>query len=83
MLQNMPSLRLNLQKRALEILERYNWPGNVRELENVVQRAIIMSEDSIDIEQLPDYLKYPTPNFKTHLKIIKTGRKRAYFKNNG
>jgi len=29
----------------LEHLEAHDWPGNVRELENVVQRAILMSED--------------------------------------
>ncbi len=30
---------------ALSALEQHNWPGNVRELENVVQRAIVLSED--------------------------------------
>jgi transcriptional regulator with GAF, ATPase, and Fis domain len=29
---------------TIEKLTRYNWPGNVRELENVVERAIILSE---------------------------------------
>jgi Nif-specific regulatory protein len=29
----------------LKRLEAHDWPGNVRELENVVQRAILMSED--------------------------------------
>ena len=29
---------------ARKIMENYNWPGNVRELENVVQRAIILSD---------------------------------------
>lgn len=53
--------KIELTDKALEILMRYEWPGNVRELENVVQRAIIMSEERIDIEQLPDYLKYPNP----------------------
>ncbi len=28
----------------VEYLESYDWPGNVRELENVIQRAILMSE---------------------------------------
>ncbi|MFD1616341.1 sigma-54-dependent transcriptional regulator [Gelatiniphilus marinus] len=43
---------------ALEILQRYNWLGNIRELENVVQRAVIMSDNTIDVEQLPEHLKY-------------------------
>lgn len=30
---------------ARKILENYDWPGNVRELENVIQRAIILSDD--------------------------------------
>ena len=29
------------------ILIDYNWPGNVRELENVLQRAIVLSDDKI------------------------------------
>ncbi|CAM3749443.1 Transcriptional regulatory protein ZraR [Vibrio aerogenes CECT 7868] len=31
---------------AIEKLLQYNWPGNVRELDNVVQRALILSENS-------------------------------------
>jgi DNA-binding NtrC family response regulator len=29
---------------ALDCLRRYPWPGNVRELENVVERAVVLSE---------------------------------------
>jgi Nif-specific regulatory protein len=29
---------------ALGILERYSWPGNIRQLENVIQRAVILSD---------------------------------------
>jgi two-component system NtrC family response regulator len=29
---------------ALSAIERYAWPGNVRELENVIKRAVIMSD---------------------------------------
>lgn len=43
--------------RALRVLERYDWPGNIRELENIVTRAIAMSEgDLIDLEDLPGFL---------------------------
>lgn len=30
---------------ALKVLEKYSWPGNVRELENVIQRAMLLSQD--------------------------------------
>lgn len=32
---------------ALEMLQRYGWPGNVRELQHVVERAVILTGDSI------------------------------------
>jgi len=41
-------------QQALQALEEHNWPGNVRELENVVQRAVVLSEDqTVDVSQLP------------------------------
>ncbi len=36
-----------LSKEALEKMSSYSWPGNVRELENVLHRAVLMSEDAI------------------------------------
>lgn len=42
-----------LSTRALGALMRYDWPGNVRELENVIQRAIILSQGKIiDLDSL-------------------------------
>ncbi|MDW7673353.1 MAG: sigma 54-interacting transcriptional regulator, partial [Bacillota bacterium] len=41
------SMRKKFSPDALSLLERYTWPGNVRELENVVERALIMSEGDI------------------------------------
>jgi Nif-specific regulatory protein len=32
---------------AMELMTRYAWPGNVRELENCVERAVILSTDSV------------------------------------
>jgi two-component system response regulator FlrC len=34
-----------LTTQAIDKLLTYTWPGNVRELDNVVQRALILSED--------------------------------------
>ena len=36
-----------LARGALERLLRYAWPGNVRELENVIERAVVLSETPI------------------------------------
>ena len=36
-----------ITKNAQKILSDYDWPGNVRELENVLQRAIVLSESNI------------------------------------
>jgi len=42
---------------ALERLAAYGWPGNVRELENVIERAVILTDgDAIEIAALPDAL---------------------------
>lgn len=32
---------------ALNMLMSYHWPGNVRELENVIERAVILSDDEV------------------------------------
>jgi DNA-binding NtrC family response regulator len=43
---------------AMHCLEEYNWPGNVRELENVVQRAVVLSDEQIvDVSQLPTSMR--------------------------
>lgn len=49
---------LSISAEALQILERYQWPGNIRELENIVQRAVIMSDGQIGVHDLPDFLKF-------------------------
>jgi len=37
---------MHFSPKAIQAITTYNWPGNVRELENVVERAVILSEDS-------------------------------------
>ena len=38
---------IDIEPRALAILQDYPWPGNVRELENVIQRAIILAPGKV------------------------------------
>jgi len=34
-----------IDKKTVGLFESYQWPGNVRELQNVIERAVILSED--------------------------------------
>src|SRR5690606_31653420 len=56
---------------ALKLLQRHSWPGNVREFENVIQRLIILSGRRIDVEDLPEYLKYDAPLGQPTLQPLK------------
>jgi two-component system NtrC family response regulator len=51
-----PGVRLD--ERASELLGAYRWPGNVRELENVVERALVITQgDVIGVDALPPELR--------------------------
>src|SRR5438093_1412903 len=46
----------NIEKQTLQRLTAYDWPGNVRELQNVIERAVVLSEGEtfvIDESWLP------------------------------
>jgi two-component system nitrogen regulation response regulator NtrX len=43
-----------LEEAVLTELKGYHWPGNVRELQNVLERVIIMSGDTISPLDLPE-----------------------------
>ncbi|MCS6896806.1 MAG: sigma-54 dependent transcriptional regulator [Nitrospira sp.] len=63
---------IEFSKDALEILARYPWPGNVRELENVVEQALIWSQNApfITSEHLPALLKGDSRSSSLHDDII-------------
>ena len=51
---------------ALKVLMDYHWPGNVRELENVVERAVVLSQDEIiGRDLLPESILSPSTRFAT------------------
>ncbi|MBW1808768.1 MAG: sigma-54-dependent Fis family transcriptional regulator [Deltaproteobacteria bacterium] len=45
-----------LMPEVLQTLRLYHWPGNVRELKNVTERMVIMSEDVIRVDDVPEYI---------------------------
>merc|ERR1711879_120182 len=47
----------NITVEALESIKQYNWPGNIRELENIVERAINMTDtETIELQHLPAFM---------------------------
>jgi transcriptional regulator with PAS, ATPase and Fis domain len=43
---------------AVDLLQRYRWPGNVRELINVVERAVVLTKNTvIQASDFPDALR--------------------------
>jgi len=44
---------------ALALLAAWRWPGNVRELKNLIERAVILSDEAITVADLPDDLRAP------------------------
>jgi DNA-binding NtrC family response regulator len=51
--------RIRVSSDALARLRRYEWPGNVRQLENEVRRAIVLSDDVIEVEHLSTDVQRP------------------------
>ncbi len=47
---------------AMQVLLGYSWPGNVRELENVLERALVLTETPlITLQDLPEAVRRPSP----------------------
>jgi len=45
-----------VSQKAMQILLGYGWPGNIRELQNVIERAAVIAEGSIEPGHLPTTL---------------------------
>jgi formate hydrogenlyase transcriptional activator len=42
----------HINKRTLDMFQHYDWPGNVRELQNVIERAVILSDgESFSVDE--------------------------------
>ncbi|MFZ1617302.1 MAG: sigma-54 dependent transcriptional regulator [Flavobacteriales bacterium] len=52
---------LRIPARVMDALEAYLWPGNVRELENFIHRLVIMKDNAVAMEDLPETMKMANP----------------------
>ena len=51
---------VNISRPTMEILLNFDYPGNIRELENILEHALIISQESEIMPQpLPDYIQRP------------------------
>ncbi len=42
----------HIKRSAYELLQAYDWPGNVRELQNVIERAVLLSDgDTLSVDE--------------------------------
>jgi len=42
----------DISRKTLDLLQRYQWPGNIRELQNVIERAVIVSDsDTLSVDE--------------------------------
>src|SRR6476661_4065768 len=49
-----------IDKKSMKVVQAYAWPGNVRELQNVIERAVILSDsDTLSVDET--WLKRRTP----------------------
>ena len=61
----------HIRRRTLARLTAYKWPGNIRELQNVVERAVILSEtDTFFVDE--SWLKLESPESRQPREGIST-----------
>jgi transcriptional regulator with GAF, ATPase, and Fis domain len=37
----------SIDKKTLDLLQKYDWPGNIRELQNVIERSVILNSGEV------------------------------------
>ncbi len=56
---------------TLERLKRYPWPGNIRELENVIERAVILSQGPVlELHDMPDHFHNVEPSIHVDAELF-------------
>ncbi len=65
--------------KTIEVLSRYTWPGNIRELQNFIERAVILSMDTVlrcPLAELKEPTTEPTAqNDSSNAKTLKDSQR--------
>ena len=64
-----------VDRRTMEMMMNYNWPGNVRELENIIERAMIISQG--DTLMVDESWLFGRPSLSTEPPTMIAGRSLA------
>ena len=65
-----------IEEGVMEAMRKYAWPGNVRELQNVIERAVILAQDMVRIDNLPGGMTYGTaPKREESKDILKSAER--------
>jgi|Deesub1362B_J571_1020462.scaffolds.fasta_scaffold00513_5 DNA-binding NtrC family response regulator len=65
-----------IEDEAIELLTNYHWPGNVRQLENVIKKAIILSDS--EVIKADDIIDHLDNAVRIDFKDMLNGRKRSF-----
>ena len=70
--------KVSCDPKVVQLLMGYAWPGNVRELENVLERAVVLSDGAVlTAESLPAHLRESTSPAHTYLATDELSIKKA------
>jgi len=48
--------KVKVSKEVLALLRNFQWPGNIRELENIIHQSLVICDQEIQVNHIPDYL---------------------------
>ena len=49
---------VNIAPECFKVMDAYSWPGNIRELKNVIERALIVCDKEISVDDLPVEIQF-------------------------
>jgi DNA-binding NtrC family response regulator len=44
--------------KVMDLFTKYRWPGNIRELSNALRSAVVLADDTIDVDHLPTSIRF-------------------------